>query len=176
MLELLVISDTHGDVAALSTIFSWARRRGLGALAFLGDGIPDLELASEATGFHPAVTAVRGNGDVSSTANFHGVLDFAERRFFLCHGHTFGVQDSYGPLLQVAKMAGATAALHGHTHLPFWDDVSGLLVLNPGSPSRPRGGAPRTFATIGCPEDGSWFFPRHWVVDGGSSISPLDTY
>lgn len=171
--ELLVISDTHGDAAVLATIFRWARRRGLASLAYLGDGLSDIESASAAAAFRPDTAAVRGNGDVSAVAEVYRVLDFAGRRFFLCHGHTAGVQDSFDPLLRIAGQAGATAALYGHTHVPFWDELGGVLVLNPGSPSRPRCGAPPTFATIDCPADGSWFVPRHWVVQG-STIRPFD--
>lgn len=177
MPELLVISDTHGDSAVLATIFRWARRRGLSSLAFLGDGLADIGPASADSGFLPEAATVRGNGDsgsgASPAAEAYRVLDFAGRRFFLCHGHTVGVQDSFDALLRIAGQAEAAAALYGHTHVPFWDEIGGTLVLNPGSPSRPRCGAPPTFATIDCPADGSWFVPRHWVVQG-TTIRPFD--
>lgn len=174
MAELLVVSDSHGDIGSLSSIFRWARKRNLDSLAFLGDGAADLEVASARTDYWPkAVRRVRGNCDGDPSLGVYGTFDFADRRFFIAHGHTLGVQDSFDALLLQAGMAGAGAALYGHTHVPFWDEVDGLLVLNPGSPSRPRCGAPPTFATIDCPADGSWFLPRHWVVQG-NTVRPFE--
>jgi predicted phosphodiesterase len=147
--ELLVVADTHGAVAVLAAILAWGRKRGIGALAFLGDGVEDLDAAAD-----------------------HGVpfvdtMDFAGRRFFLCHGHLNGVQDGFVPLVSAARSVEADAALFGHTHRPFWEEIGGLLVLNPGSPARPRGDFAPSFATIACPA-GKWFEVRHWALGEGA--------
>ncbi len=175
--ELLVIADTHGAVAVLAAVLNWARKRGVGALAFLGDGLDDLAAATDRVGYHPPCARVRGNGDSDHAVPFVDTLDFAGRRFFLCHGHLNGVQDSFVSLVTAARSVDADAALFGHTHKPFWDEMDRLLVLNPGSPSRPRGAFVPTFATIACPE-GGWFQVRHWAIAegtlGGLSIREYD--
>ena len=43
---------------------------------------------------------------------------------------------------------GCNVALYGHTHIPKLDYDGKLYIINPGSPSCPRGGAPRTFAIL----------------------------
>lgn len=177
--ELLVVADTHGAVSVLATVLTWARKRGVGALAFLGDGLEDLREASDRAGFHPPCKRVRGNGDPDHTVPFVDTMDFAGHRFFLCHGHLNGVQDGFSSLLAAARSVEADAALYGHTHKPFWDESGGILVLNPGSPSRPRGSYAPSFATIACPEDG-WFEVRHWALAegalGGISIREYDPF
>ncbi len=39
----------------------------------------------------------------------------------------------------------------GHTHLPFWEVMQGVLLLNPGSLSRPRGSFGPSFAVLEAP-------------------------
>jgi uncharacterized protein len=165
--ELLVVADTHGAVATLAAVLVWGKKRGIGALAFLGDGVADLPTAAERAGFHPPWKCVRGNGDADHTVPFVDTMDFAGRRIFLCHGHLNGVQDGFVPLLSSARSVKAEIALHGHTHKPFWDEIGGILVLNPGSPSRPRGSYAPSFATIGFPEVG-WFEVHHWALAEGA--------
>ena len=164
--ELLVVSDSHGDIAVLQGILEWGRKRGIGAFAFLGDGCADFPVAADLAGFHPPGKRVRGNGDFDHSLPFFDTPEFAGKRFFLCHGHLHGVAEGFGPLVAAARSIGADAALFGHTHRAFWDELDGMLVLNPGSPSRPRGPKP-TFATITVPSEG-WFVVRHWALGRGA--------
>jgi putative phosphoesterase len=165
--ELLVVADTHGAVAVLAAVLAWGKKRGIGALAFLGDGVDDLPTAADRVGFHPPWKRVRGNGDGNHAVPFVDTMDFAGHRFFLCHGHLNGVQDGFVPIVSAARSVDAEVALFGHTHRPFWEEMSGILVLNPGSPVYPRGGYAPSFATIACPSDG-WFEVRHWALAEGA--------
>lgn len=162
----LAVSDTHGDVAALSTVLSWAKRKGLIHLVFLGDGTADIPAAMDRSGYQMQVHKVRGNGDYGPQTAQTLVFEFDSYRFFLCHGHQFGVQDGYGPLLSAAGSVKADAALFGHTHRPFREEIQGKLVLNPGSLSRPRGKTGPSFASIQCPQNG-WFIIRYWTLENG---------
>lgn len=175
--SLLVVSDTHGDIASFAHILGWAKKRCIGALAFLGDATVDIGPACDRAGFHPPViAAVRGNGDAGSPYDCMYLLAFAGKRFLLTHGHLAGVGDGFGPLTAAARSVAADAALYGHTHVPFWEEIGGILVLNPGSPSRPRGGTEKSFATIGCPGDASWFTVEHWRLTPGGAIKPYDLF
>jgi putative phosphoesterase len=161
--EALIVSDTHGDVAVLAALFAWARRRRIGAVFALGDGAADYLPAMDRSGFNPPLRLVRGNGDWGADLPAQLAVDFAGRRFFLCHGHLHGVDRGLDFLASSAAAEGCGAALFGHTHRPFWEEIGGLLLLNPGSPSRPRSRAGPSFATVACPADG-WFDVRHWSV------------
>lgn len=171
--ELLAVSDTHGDAGTLAAILAWAKGRGVDAAAFLGDGLGDLERAFDRAGFRPVCRAVRGNGDQDPDVPFHRTADFGGRRFFLTHGHLHAVQDTLDSLVFAARAAGAEAALFGHTHLPLERRVRGVLLVNPGSPSRPRGGFPPSFATIACPPPGKGPLEvRRWTVDADGVVVP----
>jgi hypothetical protein len=171
--ELLVVSDSHGDVDALCRALSWAKDRGIRQFAFLGDGLSDLRRAFDRLSFFPSCCPVRGNGDYEPSVPFHRTLEIAGRRFLLTHGHLNAVQDSLDSLSFAARTSGAEAALFGHTHLPFSAEHRGVLALNPGSPSRPRGGYAPSFATVACPVQGPLevFF---WRIDpAGIRAYPL---
>lgn len=174
--ELLVVSDTHGDAGALAAALSWAARRGIVEGAFLGDGCADLEPARARARSFPRMRAVRGNGDFDEAVPLMAALEFRGRRFLLMHGHSSGVADGLGPAVAAARSAGAAAVLFGHTHRPFWEEIDGVLALNPGSASRPRGAFPPTFATIACPE-AAWFDVRFWALErasfGGYRVRPF---
>ena len=38
--------------------------------------------------------------------------------------------------------------VHGHTHIPREERIGNVLYLNPGSPSKPRGGSRKSIARI----------------------------
>jgi putative phosphoesterase len=148
---LLVLADTHGDVDALITVLGWAmENRMADCMAFLGDGVRDINRAAARTGFSASCTAVRGNGDAENLPS-SGILEFADHRFFLTHGHLYRVHNGYDTLISSAKSMGADAALFGHTHVPLKKQAGTMLLLNPGSLGRPRSSAGPTFATIECP-------------------------
>jgi putative phosphoesterase len=163
---LLVVSDTHSNYSSLTAILRWAKHRAINTVAFLGDGEGDFDHAASVAGFHPNVTSVRGNGDWQGDIPLVATLTFAGRVFFLCHGHLCGVKEDLTRLIVQAKAREADAALFGHTHIAFWEEIDGLLVLNPGSAGLPRGKAPASFATIACPAD-AWFGIRYWSIESG---------
>jgi putative phosphoesterase len=163
---MLVVSDSHSSYSSLAAILRWAKRRDIGAFVFLGDGISDLAPASDLVGFYPAWTQVRGNGDWQSNVPLSTTLEFAGHTFFLCHGHINGVKESLSSLIVHAQAVHADAALYGHTHVAFWDEIDGILTLNPGSAGYPRSKSPASFATITCPPD-EWFIINYWAIKEG---------
>ncbi len=167
--ELLVVSDSHGDTITLGAVFAWGKARGISAVAFLGDGAEDPRKAFDQAAFHPVWKRVRGNGDSDHTILAQDILELGGTRIFLCHGHLHGVQDGFFSLSSAARSFKAQIALYGHTHRPFWDEYRGILMLNPGSVSRPRGDFLPSFATIGFPADG-WYEPRFWTFRDGSMV------
>lgn len=148
---MLVLSDTHGNLPALEAVMNWARGRAIDAAVFLGDGAADLSPA--AAGFACPWEKVRGNGDPYPAIPEAAVFDCEGHRFFLCHGHRYALYNSYHTLIAAAKNMKAGAALFGHTHIPFFDEEDGVLLINPGSVGRPRSRIGATFALIECAPD-----------------------
>ncbi|MDR1287703.1 MAG: metallophosphoesterase [Treponema sp.] len=168
--SLLVISDSHDDTASLESAMRWGMKRGVDALVFLGDGSAGFPQAAASAGFTLPWKMVRGNTDALSSAPCIDTLSFAGHVFFLTHGHLSGVDKDLGAITGAAKSAGCDAALYGHTHVPYWEEIDGILVLNPGSAGKPRSAAGACFATIECPP-GEWFIIRYWKIEGAPGRS-----
>jgi len=151
---ILVISDSHGDTAALTTILKWSHGADIDAAVFLGDGFEDLAPASARAGFSLPWHAVRGNGDYQFSVPDNKVLEISARKLFLAHGNRCHVREGYKTIAAIARKAGAEAALFGHTHVPYCATVDGIFLLNPGSISRPRSNTGYTFAVLECPDSG----------------------
>ena len=78
---------------------------------------------------------MRGNCDPFSDVPERYVVEWHGRRILLLHGHTVMGRLR---LLYAAQEANADAVLFGHSHVPSIETVEGVLMINPGSLSRPR--------------------------------------
>ena len=169
--NILTVSDSHGNVAALTTVLRWAYNAHIDAAVFLGDGYEDLGLASAYAAFALPWHAVRGNGDFTSPVPDNMILEIAARKCFLTHGNRYNVREGCKTIAAAARNAGAEAALFGHTHIPYCATVDGMFLLNPGSISRPRSGTDCTFAVMECPDSGPFAARFFRLVNrGGESI------
>ncbi|MBR5345495.1 MAG: YfcE family phosphodiesterase [Clostridia bacterium] len=138
MTRILVVSDSHGYVPGLERIIdASAKKYGIPDLVLhCGDGAPDLLRVEEnLRALNPAVrlTAVRGNCDGSSCADipFERVVEAGGARIFMAHGHRHAVKSTIWVLDDAAKEQNCSIALFGHTHVPFMQMAS-VLILNPG--------------------------------------------
>ena len=91
---------------------------------------------------------MRGNTDFGTSQVTERIVELGGKRLFLCHGHTYGVEAGLTRLYLRAKELGCHAALFGHTHVAFLDEGGEVTLLNPGSPSRPRGGSRRAMGLL----------------------------
>jgi len=159
--KLLVFSDTHGSIPSLNAVMNWAKDRlppndTISCAVFLGDGISDLGRAAEETGFYCNLRVVCGNNDYrTSSAPEAAVFDFCDYRFFICHGHRHSLYGGFHSLIAAARNSQANVVLYGHTHVPSFKKVDGLLLVNPGSVGRPRSRVGASFAVIECAANGS---------------------
>lgn len=139
-----VISDTHGSVYAIENAIKAART--VDAWIHLGDYYRDANLLGN-TGVQ--VYAVKGNCDLTEDAPAEAVIEMGEIRIFIAHGHTYQVKSTLKRLANRAEELYCGAALYGHTHRPAYEMIGSLKLLNPGSPSQPRGGGRQgTFAVL----------------------------
>jgi putative phosphoesterase len=161
--SFLVVSDSHGNTAALTAVLAWAKNAGgasdFDAAIFLGDGVDDLAPASVRAGFALPWYTVRGNVDNNTSFPGSMVLEIPESsraasKLFLTHGNVYRVGEGCQTLAAAARTNGAEAALYGHTHIPSCTMLDGIFLLNPGSIGRPRSNAGPTFAVLECPAAG----------------------
>jgi putative phosphoesterase len=179
--KLLVLSDSHGGVSALKSIFLWVKEHTppndtiCGAI-FLGDGISDLKPAVDATALEISWAFVNGNNDYDFSFPQATAFDFGGHCFFACHGHRHSLYGGYHTLIAAAKNAKADVALFGHSHVPFYKKIDGLSLINPGSVARPRSKTGATFAVINCQENNSITVEFYGIGSKGeirAGIKPL---
>jgi putative phosphoesterase len=175
--KILVLSDTHGSVSALRAVLSWAKDRvppngAIGAAVFLGDGVSDLGKAADASGFFCEWKLVCGNNDYGYSLPDAAVFEFADHRFYMCHGHHHSLYGGHHTLVSAAGNSQADVVLFGHTHVPCHKTVNGITLVNPGSVGRPRSRIGATFALIECPE-GEQINPEFWGIGERGGIQKV---
>ena len=97
----------------------------------LGDHDTDAEQISREFQTLP-VAIVRGNCDGWSDSSKTLTLCIGGVRFFLCHGHTYGVKSNISGAVYAAMEQNADVLLYGHTHQAAKKTIRGIKVLNPG--------------------------------------------
>lgn len=144
-MKILVISDTHGNIDRLNSILK--KTGPYDALFHCGD-IEGQEYAiREAADCR--MYLVSGNNDWDSSLPEELSVTIDDYRFWVCHGHRYGVSLSPSMIREEAASRNADVCLFGHTHKPFLDTSRGLTLLNPGSLNYPRQiGRKSTFAVI----------------------------
>ncbi len=140
MYRIGVLGDTHGEWS--HTIPALAALKA-DRLLHTGDHYSDARQIARALKLE--VNAVLGNCDFQISGPKEEVLEIAGIRIFLTHGHLYGVKKGLLNLYYRGKEAEAELVVFGHTHYWTLEKMEGLLLLNPGSPSRPR----KTNPTIG---------------------------
>lgn len=151
-MKILVISDSHRNVAAITTVLKRCEGR-IDMCVFLGDGVDDAEYALSLFPRLPRVI-VRGNCDEfrfepSSDHPVETIFE-ADGTTFLCvHGHRHGVKNGTQSAAEYAAEKGASVLLYGHTHEKddsvVTTDRGEVRTINPGSIGR---GPERSFALV----------------------------
>lgn len=124
-----VISDTHGTLSQLAA----TRLDGCDHIIHAGD-ICAYDVLARLESIAP-VTAVLGNcdwNDYGPGVRREALVELDGLRFFVTHK-----PDDLHP-----SIATMDVGIHGHTHVAGIHTRHGVLVVNPGSASRPRDGAP----------------------------------
>lgn len=136
---IAVISDTHGNKSIISKIRNELKKRDVKGIIHLGDNIDDIE--GLISGFKCKFYGVRGNCDLSSFPE-ELVVSIGNKRFFITHGHRYGVKTGISNIFYRGKELGVDAVLFGHSHIKIASKEEGMWLINPGSPSIPKDGIP----------------------------------
>jgi putative phosphoesterase len=137
-LKIFGLADTHDKLPAnLEPLAT-----GADEIWHLGDVCAPSILEAIET-FGPPVTVVRGNCDSNFDWPLTVNLERNGVRFRLVH---------IPPEVAPENM---DVILHGHTHVPRQERISGVLFLNPGCVTRPNRGAPPSVALLEIAADGA---------------------
>lgn len=130
-MRILVFSDTHNDASYMGKAVSLYKPQ---HVFHLGDGLRDME---KLFAVYPSTVfaGVRGNNDFLGNYPTSLEMEIEGYRFFLSHGHTFGVKHGDTRFYETAKSKGADIALCGHTHIAEYEIRDSVHLMNPGSAS-----------------------------------------
>ena len=144
-MKIGILSDTHGAIDVVDTVFAMAPDAELWLYA--GDVVGDAQYL--ATIAQTDVRFVPGNCDWPNPNTPETiVVEAAGHRILLTHGHVYGVQYGTRFLVEAAAEANCDIAVYGHTHVAEYTPGTPITVLNPGSAARPRDAARGSFMTV----------------------------
>ena len=139
-MRILIVSDSHGHNENIQKAVAYETPD---LILHLGDHDKDCSVIEQD---HPEIPlrTVRGNCDRSSAGLDEDEFTFAGKRFYMTHGHLYGVKTGKASIISFAESRGIDILLFGHTHIPFYKEHNDLVVINPGS----TGDSNKTYAIL----------------------------
>lgn len=133
-----IISDTHRFTKAIDEAINYLLDCDM--IVHAGDNIDDADYIQAVTDI--PVVAVKGNCDYYSDPGKDEEIFIVEnKRIFVCHGHNYGIKYTLSDLLEKALNSDINIVIFGHSHVPCYEEIQGVIFINPGSISLPRGGS-----------------------------------
>lgn len=156
-MKLLIASDIHGSEKAATELKRKYDELNPDLLLLLGDLLYHGPRNDLPEGYAPKkvipilsemkdrIIAVRGNCEAEvdqmvlpfSCLSESAMVFANNRRIFMTHGHIWSM-DNHPDSIDVF--------MQGHTHIPVLQKENGIIYLNPGSTSIPKGGFPPSYA------------------------------
>ncbi len=133
MMKILAVSDSHGKKDILNEL---ASRYADQVDHFVHCGDSELSSSDLIWGI---MTTVMGNCDYDYQLNDEYHFRAGDKNVLVVHGHRHSVRCSVAGLKQAAQQADASLVFYGHTHIAKAEQEDGILFINPGSISQPRG-------------------------------------
>ena len=150
--KILIVSDSHGNNRNL--IQAVKNMRGtMDMMIHLGD----MECSPDSIRslVERPVEMVKGNCDYGNELQGARLIEIGEHKAFITHGNRYGGELGIPTMKDIAKENGADIVMFGHSHKPVIDTKSDIVVLNPGSISRPRqDGFRPTYLVMNIEDDG----------------------
>lgn len=147
-MRIAVVGDTHGHINAVQAELDRLRPE---CLLFTGDFISDGRKLGQR--LQLPFYGVAGNCDRHAGDVQEKLLRVHRQLLYIVHGHQYGVKQSLMRLFYRAEELDATVVLFGHTHMGMAEKVGGIWLVNPGSPSNPRGGSLPSYALLEIDEE-----------------------
>jgi putative phosphoesterase len=143
-MKIGLISDTHGDVFSGEKAIK--AMDDVDLILHAGDTYSDAKLLQKITGID--VVAVKGNTDFDCEADSETILTIEDKKIFLTHGHKYSVKSGIDRLYYRALETNSDIVVFGHSHIPIYVEENGIVFINPGSTSIPRGGSNPSYGII----------------------------
>ncbi|MGL5693999.1 MAG: metallophosphoesterase family protein [Peptostreptococcaceae bacterium] len=148
-MKLGIVSDTHRMDKFINEAIPYLKECDL--IIHAGDNFIDSKYIHKLTNVD--IIGVKGNCDFDYVED-EMVFELENKIIFLCHGDKYGVSYDLNDIEKKAKDENANIVIFGHTHVPLSIKKDGILYVNPGSLSLPRGGSSKQFVIMNITEDG----------------------
>lgn len=135
-MKVAFISDTHHSNQALKLIINKLKELNVDKIIHLGDYASDIKTIEVA--FKDKVYAVLGNCDSLNNYPKEAILDVNGKKIFYTHGDLYNVKETLNSLYYKGMSLGADIILFGHTHISIKETFNNILIMNPGSISKPH--------------------------------------
>lgn len=136
-MKVAVISDIHDNLANLAKCLDWCRQQSISRLICCGDvtNVETIDFLSK--NFKGKIELVRGNADnfgdkeLLNYKNIHyygragGQLEIDKKNVGLCHEPALA-----DDLLKAGQY---DIIFYGHTHKPWREERTGVIMINPGT-------------------------------------------
>ena len=160
-MKWLIASDIHGSAQWCRRLLEAWDKEQAGRLLLLGDvlyhgprnDLPDQYAPKEVIAMLNArrerILCVRGNCEAEvdqMVLDFPVLADYAvlwegSRLIYCTHGHVYNTG-------KLPPLQDGDVLLHGHTHIPAWEDHGAYRYLNPGSVAIPKEGSWHGYMTL----------------------------
>ena len=165
-MKALIASDLHGDADCCAALLEKYREEQADELVLLGDllyhgprndlpaGYRPKEVIAMLSGLKKPPICVRGNCEAEvdqMVLPFPVMAEYA--RLYVDGLHVYATHGHHASPDALPKLETGDTFLYGHTHLyEARKNEDGILLVNPGSVSLPKGGNPKTYAMYenGC--------------------------
>lgn len=149
-MKFLVLSDSHRRLRLMEQIIGQLH---IDDILFLGDHYDDMR-AVQRQFPDKRFTGIAGNCDFNCEVDSQQEISVCGKKIWLTHGHHHSVKSGHLRLQLAAMELGADACLFGHSHVPELFYERGILFMNPGSISEPRGQYQESYGILEVDEGG----------------------
>lgn len=138
-MKILIISDSHDNVANLEKVFAWAKDNGIEALIHAGDVCAPSVLGKViASGFSGPIHLIFGNvGDPvllkQVAEKFPRVQYYGEKGQFELDGKKIILVHELDKMTPFLESKLGDVIIYGHTHKAEVKTEDGVLIINPGT-------------------------------------------
>ena len=167
-MKWLIASDIHGSARYCRELLAAYDREEADRLLLLGDILyhgPRNDLPDE---YNPkevfrllnerreTILCVRGNCDSEVDQMVlafpimadYSIVEAEGVRMFVTHGHLYHTINVLEKEEKLPPLSKGDILLHGHTHVPVWENHGDFWYLNPGSVSIPKNDSPRGYMIL----------------------------
>lgn len=131
VMKFLVFSDSHKYTSGMDKAIE--KHKDITHIIHCGDVADDCEYLEMVYGKTHSLCFVSGNNDFFSSYPLSRCFKYEGKTVYITHGHKERVKGSLDLLLATGKKNCADICIFGHTHTQHFEEIDGLILLNPGS-------------------------------------------